>query len=310
MNIIFFGTSNFAIPALKKVMLSHHELKAVVTQPDRRSGRKLVLTQPPVKSVLKGTSIPIYQPEYVSSQETVERLKIHDADLFVVVEFGQILKANILSAPKLFCINIHASLLPAYRGAAPINWSIINGEKESGITIIRMNEKMDAGDILSQEKVKIEDGDTSESLSKKLSIVGSELILKTIDVIDSGKAKFRKQKESSATYARKLRKEDGLIDWSMDARDIYNSIRGLLPWPGAYTHWNGKFIKIFKADLSMHSVQKKDVGRVVKICKDSLIIGTGKGGLIIKELQLQGGKRLDAGAFLLGHKIDTGSAFN
>lgn len=306
MKLIFFGTSEFAVPSLLKIINSKHELMAVVTRPDRKKGRKLIVAPPPVKAALKNKSIPLHQPQAVSAQDMVKILKGYNADLFVVVSFGQILKKELLSVPKICCINLHASLLPKYRGAAPINWAVINGDVETGVTIIRMNEFMDRGDMILTKEIAILDSDNSESLTEKLSNAGSSLLLESIDSIASGKTKFIKQDEKKATSAPKLKKEDGLIDWHVGAFEIHNRVRGLVPWPGAFTHYKSKFLKIWESGFSQNKVDQKYIGSVTAIGSDGIRIGTKKGELIVKLLQLEGGKKLGADEFLRGHKLKIG----
>lgn len=305
MKLIFFGTSDFALVSLKKIMGSGHELLAVVTQPDRKKGRRLAITAPPVKSALKGSSIPILQPQDASGLDMVKVLKNYNADLFIVVEFGQILKSPLLDLPKISCINLHSSLLPKYRGAAPVNWAIINGDSQTGVTTMRMDEGMDTGDIILMKEVNIEDSDTSQTLSANLAKVGADLLIETIDLIEAGKAQFIKQAKDNISYAHKLKKTDGLIDWSATAHDINNKVRGLIPWPCAYTHWKKKLLKIYKSRFNSNPVKKEDAGRVVRI-DNGIVVGTGRGELIIGELQLESGKRLKADEFLRGHSIKPG----
>jgi len=306
MRIVFFGTSDFAVPSLERLMGKGHELCAVVTQPSRRKGRSLALAEPPVKILLNGGSIPIYQPQEASGEAITKALLTYEPDLFVVVEFGQILKESSLKIPKKFCLNLHASLLPEYRGAAPINWSVINGDKKTGLTTMRMDARMDAGDIILQREADISDYDTSQTLRPKLAAIGAELLLETIEIIAAGKALFTKQDEKKATYAPKLKKEDGLIDWSMSARDIHNRVRGLAPWPSAYTHWKEKLIKIWSSEAASQPASKDGIGIIAQVDKNGITVGTGTGYLIIKELQLEGGKRLAADTFLRGHSIRIG----
>lgn len=311
MNIVFFGTSEFAIPALRALLDSRHKVLAVVTQPDRKKGRQLKLSEPPVKALAVLKDIPVYQPLDVSSRESSEYLKKFNADLFVVVSFGQILKSEILSLPKLYPINIHGSLLPKYRGAAPTNRAIINGDRTSGVTVIKMNEKMDEGDIISSKEIKIDDEDTNITLSERLSELGAKALLDVIDMIEIGKATFSKQDESMATYAPKLSKKDGLIDWDEPSSGIHNKIRGFIPWPGAYTCFNGKVLKIWKTCLSDVKPDKSaKSGEVISLIKNKgIIVKTGLGCLAIEHLQLEGKKILDTDSFLRGHKMDEGYIF-
>jgi len=309
MKIVFFGTSEFALTSLERLIDSKHQVLAVVTQPDRQKGRALKLSPPPTKVLAMTKSIPVYQPQNASSAESAVYLKKLGADLFVVVSFGQILKDNILSIPKLYPINIHGSLLPKYRGAAPTSWTIINGERSSGVTIMKMNERMDEGDIIMKKEIPIDGEDTNITLNERLSDLGAEALIETIGLIESGKTViFTKQDAKLATYAPKLKKEDGLIDWQGAAINIHNRVRGLLPWPGAYTHFEGKAIKILRTEvLSLASDPKLQPGKVIDIVKGKgILVRTGSEDILITHLQLEGKKAMDADSFVRGHKISGG----
>ena len=313
MNIIFFGTSEFAIPALRAISDSHHKILALVTQPDRKKGRDLKLSPPATKVLALTKDILVYQPADASSRDAASYLKNLNADLFVVVSFGQILKKDILEIPKLYAINLHGSLLPKYRGAAPTNWAVINGDRSSGVTIIKMNEKMDEGEILLKKEAGIGDDDTNITLSEKLSLLGADAIIEVLDLIEKNKnLNFTKQDAAAATYAPKLKKEDGLIDWKEPAVKIHNKVRGLLPWPAAYTRYENKVLKVLQTEIVQSAPNTKDAkpGEVVDIIKNKgLIVRTGSGNIIIKYLQLEGKIVLDADSFLRGHKIPVGYVF-
>jgi methionyl-tRNA formyltransferase len=310
MNIVFFGTSEFAIPSLRALLVSRHKVLALVTQPDRKKGRSLKLSPPPAKVIGRENNIPVYQPQDASSRESVEYLKKLGADLFVVISFGQILKKEVLSVPSLYSINLHGSLLPKYRGAAPTNWAVINGDKSSGVTIIKMNERMDEGDIIAKKEVAIEPVDTNITLGEKLSDAGAALLVEILELIESGKASFTKQDGSAATYAPKLKKADGLIDWSEPALKIHDRVRGLLPWPGAYTYYDGKILKLLQTKLPDKAVtEKASPGEVLYIGKEGIAVRTGTGDLIIEYLQLEGKKDMDAASFIRGHKLEQGYIF-
>lgn len=312
MNIVFFGTAEFAIPAFKELLSSKHKILALVTQPDRPRGRSLKLSPPPTKILANTRGIPVYQPEDASSRESIEYLKNLGADLFVVIAFGQILKKESLAIPKLYAINLHGSILPGYRGAAPTNWAIINGDKTSGVTIIRMNERLDEGDIILRREVAIEAEDTNITLSEALSGLGARALMEAIDLIECGKASFEKQDKAQITLAPKLRKEDGIIDWREPAEVIHKRVKGLLPWPGAYTHCLGKTLKILNTEIISYPPKNGALsGEVLDIIKDKgIVVNTGSGAIVIKYLQLEGGKVLDADSFLRGHKIDIGNTFS
>ena len=312
MNIVFFGTSEFAIPSLRSLLDSGHKVLAVVTQPDRKRGRNLKLSPPPAKVLALAKGIPVFQPQDASGAESLNYLKNLNADLFVVISFGQILKREVLSLPRLYAVNVHGSLLPKYRGAAPTNWAIINGDKKSGVTVIKMNEKMDEGDIILKRKAAVEPEDTNITLSERLSEVGAKALIEAITLIEGDKnIKFEKQDNSEATYAPKLKKEDGLIDWNDNAVRIHNKVRGFLPWPGAYTYYNGKILKILKAEAISSSGEAADAGEVVEVAIDKgIIIRAGAGDLAIRYLHLEGKKVLDSDSFVRGHRIERGYKFN
>jgi len=312
MNIVFFGTSEFAVLALRGLLDSKHKVLAVVTQPDRKKGRSLKVSPPPTKVLALTRNVPVYQPQDASGRDSVEYLKRLGADLFVVISFGQILKAEVLAIPKFYSINLHASLLPKYRGAAPTNWALINGERSTGLTVIKMNERMDEGDIILKEPLAIDDEDTNITLSEKLSEAGKDLLLKAMDLIGSEKATFEKQDEKEATYAPKLKKQDGLVDWNDSAHTIHDRVRGLLPWPGAYTHYEGKVLKILNTKTSDSRAEKAlKYGEVADVIKDKgIAVRTGSGDLIIVHLQLEGKKALNADSFVLGHRIGKGYIFS
>jgi methionyl-tRNA formyltransferase len=324
MKLIFFGSSEFAVPSLGRLWDSPHEVLAVVTQPDRERGRHLRVQPTPVKSFASKKGLRLFQPEKVaclfqpekgarlfqpekiSDPSVVKGLSALSADLFVVVAFGEILPRDILEIPRLYSINLHPSLLPKYRGAAPVNWAIINGETETGLTVIKMNEKMDAGDIILQKRVEIGKDDTSESLNNRLSELGGILLLDALRFIEEKRIKFKKQNEGGKSLAPRLKKEDGLIDWKKDAVEIYNRIRGTIPWPGAFTFLNGKSLRIWKSEAAP-LYEKIEPASVLDTGRDVITIACGKGALLIKELQLEGKKRMDAASFLRGHKIEKGT---
>jgi len=310
MNIAFFGTSEFAMTVLRRLIDSKHKVLAVVTQPDRQKGRRLKVSPPETKVLAMAHGIPVYQPDDASGKDSVAYLKKLNADLFVVVAFGQILKKETLDIPKFCCVNIHSSLLPKYRGAAPTNWAIMNDDTASGVTIIRMNEKMDEGDIILKKEVTIDKEDTNITLSEKLADIGADAIMEAVELIVSGKSKFTKQDDSVATYAPKLKKEDGLINWDESAAKIHNKIRALLPWPGAYTRFKGKTLKILKTEVLKAEDSKGTNGEVIDIVKHKgIVIKTGAGNLLIKYVQIEAKKPFDTDALLCGHKIPIGYRF-
>lgn len=306
MKIAFFGSSNFAVPSLKILIESSHEVRAVVTQPDREKGRNLRISATPVKQLALRKNMKIYQPQDMNEAFFLKSLKGLSADLFIVVAFGGILPKSVLELPKTYSINLHPSLLPKYRGAAPINWAVINGETKTGLSVIRMNEKLDAGDIMLQRKVNIEREDTSESLGEKLSELGAILLLDAVRFIKTGRISFKKQKDTRRITARRLKKEDGSIGWTRRAVDIHNMVRGLVPWPGAFTFLDGKILRIWKSG-TMPLYAKTEPGKITDIYKAGIIVACGKNSLVIKELQLEGGKRMKTESFLAGHKLAVGT---
>lgn len=310
MNIVFFGTSDFALPSMEALLKAGHKILAVVTQPDRPRGRNLKLSPPSVKVLAETKGIPVFQPQDASGQDSVNYLKGLGADLFVVISFGQILKRDVLSIPKIYAINVHGSLLPEYRGAAPTNWAVINGDKISGVTVIKLNEKMDEGDIIFKSEIAIDPDDTNVTLTEKLSEVGAAALIEAMHLIEKGSAKPEKQDSAKATYAPKMKKEDGLIDWNDSAIRIHGKVRGLLPWPGAYTYYDGKILKILKTELVSVPAPGVANGQVIDVLKErGILVHTGNGELLIQYLQLEGKKTLDADSFVRGHRIARGYEF-
>jgi methionyl-tRNA formyltransferase len=275
----------------------------VVTQPDRQKGRSLRIAATPVKSKAEQIGIKVFQPAKINSKDSIEYLKKFNADLFVVASFGQILSRPVLSLPKLYCLNVHASLLPEYRGAAPINWAVANGDKETGVTIMRMNEKMDEGDIILKEIVPITGQDDAITLSERASKKGANILLEAIRLIKNNEVEFVAQDKSRATYAPKLKKGDGLIDWKKGADEICNRIRAFVPWPGCFTHLDKKIFKIWKArPVTVSDSGKSKPGEILEVNKNGIVVKTGKGALKIYELQLEGSRRMTAEEFIAGHK--------
>ena len=309
MKIVFFGTSQFAVSVLKKLAASGNSVVAVVTQPDKKSGRSLKVAASPVKQEAMKLHLPVHQVQDIAERGFLEKLKGFGADFFVVVAYGTILTKEILDIPKFCCLNVHASLLPKYRGAAPINRALINGEEKTGVTIIRMNEKMDAGDIVLQKELKIKQADTSQTLDSKLADMGAELLIEAIESIRKGKARFVTQKEEDATFAPKLTKEDGKIDWNLSTKAIINRIRGLKPWPGTYSFLQGRMLKIISAEAERDmDFSQFSPGEVVAADeKKGLVIKTGDSAISICELQFEGKKRMRAELFLRGYKIEIGT---
>ena len=309
MNIIFMGTPEFSLPTLQKLYESDHDVLLVVTQPDRPRGRGRESTPPPVKKFALEKKIPVLQPIKCTNIEIVKTLGALNADVFVVVAFGQILDKSLLTLPHHFCINLHSSLLPKYRGAAPINWAIINGETETGVTTMKMNAGLDTGDILLSRKVQIHNRDDAQSLHDILAHQGSSLVMETLNQLNSGSLEATAQNSDLASYAQKLKKDDGLIKWDQPAVKIHNLVRGLTPWPGAFSFLGSKRFKICKTEIkSCNSPDQPGV--ILRISGHGIEVGTQKERIVITELQPEGKKRMDVKSFLAGHKLMTGNKFS
>lgn len=303
------GTPDFSVPTLQSLIDSKHQVIGVVTQPDKPKGRGNEMSFPPVKEKALQYGIPIFQPVKVREEAFITTLKELNPDAIVVIAFGQIIPKSILDLPKYGCINIHASLLPKLRGAAPIQWAIINGEKETGITTMFMAEGLDTGDMLLKTVVPIDKEETGGSLHDKLSVIGGDLILETLERLEHGTAIRIKQDDHLSNYVGTLNKSLGNIDFSKSAKEIERLIRGLNPWPSAYTFLNGKMLKIWQASV-IEKEYTGEIGGVVAITKDEIIVKTGEGTLALKELQLEGKKRMTTDAFLRGYTIVEGTKFS
>ena len=308
MRIVFMGTPDFSVPTLEP-LIRNHQVVGVVTQPDTRKGRGKAMAFPPVKEKALEYDIPVYQPVKVREPEFIEELKKMNPDIIVVVAFGQILPEEILNLPPYGCVNVHASLLPKYRGAAPIQWAVIDGEKETGVTTMYMAKGLDTGDMLDKVVVPIDPKETGESLHDKLSEAGGRLILETLTKLENGTAVRIPQNDAESCYAKMLTKELGEIDWNQSAAAIERLIRGLNSWPSAYTHLDGKTLKIWDADVEEGQADVA-VGTVTEVKKDCFYVQTGDGRLKINEIQLQGKKRMAVQAFLLGYKIEKGTVLH
>ena len=305
MKVIFMGTPDFAVGALEAIIKAGHEVTLVVTQPDKPKGRSGAMQFPPVKECAVKYNIPVFQPVKIKTPESVAELKKYEADIFVVAAFGQILSKEILDMPRLGCVNIHASLLPKYRGAAPINWCIIDGEKETGVTIMKMDVGLDTGDMLTSKVVPIDKKETAGSLFDKLAICGADLIVDTLPKLERGEITPVKQDETLTCYAKMMDKSLGEINWTRKAEELERLIRGLNPWPGCFTFVNGKSLKLFDADV-VETSTKSNPGEVIEVTKDAIIVSCGENALRINELQLEGKKRMDTKSFLLGNQWKTG----
>ena len=309
--IVFMGTPAFSAPILRMLHEEGYEILAVVTQPDRPVGRKKVLTPPPVKEEALALGLPVIQPEKLRGSQELQQILALKPDLVVTAAFGQILPKDLLDAPRLGCINVHASLLPAYRGGAPIHQAIIDGQPKTGVTIMYMAEKLDAGDIISQREIVIEDTDHTGGMFEKLSAVGRELLKDTMPAIIAGTNERIPQDESLVTYASNISREQELMDWNKDARTLYNQVRGLHPWPVAYTTFEGANFKIWWAKPGEASTNAAP-GEVVKIAKDHFEVATGDGStLALYDVQPAGKKRMTAEEYLrgTGSKLQIGDRF-
>lgn len=321
MAIIFFGTPRFAVPSLKALINEKEDIAFVVTQPDRVKGRGHILSSPPVKELAISYGLNVIQPVKIRDEDFYEKLRSVNPEFIIVVAYGKILPEEILNMPKFGCINVHASLLPKYRGAAPVQWALLKGEKITGVTIMRMDKGLDTGDILLKAELEILDDDTSETLFEKLSELGAKTLLKTIRDMREGKIKPVPQTGESS-YAPPLKKEDGKIDWNRSADELFNFARGMYPWPSAYCYLNSERIKIIRVrrqkqeDTPLYppilrgelkgGQEPRIPGRIVKASDGELIVETGKGFLVIEELQPEGKKVMSAMAFLSGRKLKEG----
>lgn len=303
MRVIFMGTPDFAVGTLEEVIRGGHQVLGVVTQPDKPKGRGKTLLPTPVKETALKYGIPVFQPRRVREPEFVETLRALEPEVIVVAAFGQIITKEILEMPKYGCINVHASLLPAYRGAAPIQWAVIRGEKESGVTIMQMDEGLDTGDMIDKVIVPLEEEETGGSLFEKLSQAGAKICVKVLKDLEEGKAVRTPQPaESTTPYAAMIDKKMGEIDWSRPAKEIEQLIRGLNPWPSAYTRFQGKNLKLWRSRV-VEKESGQQPGTVAEVTKESFLVQTGCGMLQILELQLEGKKRMDAASFLRGASV-------
>lgn len=325
MKVVFMGTPDFAVGALNAIIEAGHQVAAVVTQPDKPKGRGKEVQMTPVKQCALSHGIPVFQPVKIKESEAVETLRGYQADLFVVAAFGQILSEEILEMPRYGCVNIHASLLPKYRGAGPIQWAIINGEKITGVTIMQMEKGLDTGDMLFHTEVEIASDETADTLHDKLAAAGARLIVEALPKIEAGEVKPEKQRDEDSSYAKMLTKDMGKIDWSMEAGKLDCLIRGLISWPGASTVFRGKTLKIWGEEpVADGQAAGKDApagseakafskgvlpGTIVRVDKDAFYVQTGKGLLKIKAVQPEGKKRMAVKDFLLGYPVKAGELF-
>ena len=306
MKIIFMGTPDFSVGTLDALVRAGHEIILVVSQPDKPKGRGHELAPTAVKTAALRHGLKVFQPKKLRDPETVKVLEDTPADVIVVIAYGQIVPPAVLHMKKYGCINVHGSLLPKYRGAAPIQWAVIDGEKESGVTIMQMDEGLDTGDMLLKGTVALEEKETSGSLFEKISALGASLCVEALEKLEKGELKPEKQGESTTEYAKMLTKEMGELDFRRSAAELERLIRGLNPWPSAYTRLGDKTLKIWAADVCGKKDEGAVCGEITEVAKDAFYVACGEGTLKITELQLQGKKRMDAAAFLRGYHLEPG----
>lgn len=314
MRIVFMGTPDFAVGALDALYKAGHDIVAVVTQPDKAKGRSDKPVYSPVKAYAVKEKIPILQPERIKRPEAVEELRQYPADVYVVAAFGQILSKEILEMPKFGCLNIHASLLPKYRGSSPIQWAVIDGEEKSGVTIMQMDEGIDTGDILYQKEILLDRKETGESLFDKLTVLGAEAIVEVLPLLEEGKLEPVPQNAEKASHTGMLNKAMGRLDFSKSAQELERLIRGLNSWPSAYTFLEGKQLKIWEAEIDEPEEPaggdadgKVPIGSILRVDSDGFTIKCGSGALVVRELQLEGKKRMNCRDFLMGKELLPGT---
>ncbi|WP_373598383.1 methionyl-tRNA formyltransferase [Paraclostridium bifermentans] len=304
MKIVFMGTPEFAVPCLQKIIDEGHEVLGVVTQPDKPKGRGKKLSMPPVKELALKYDIPVYQPIKAREESFVETLKEINPELIVVVAFGQILPKSILDIPKFGCVNVHASLLPKYRGAAPLNWVIINGEEKTGVTTMYMDVGLDTGDMILKSEIPLDDEITAGELHDKMMIDGAEVLKETIDLISQGKAPREKQDDENTCYSPIMDKSLGNIDWKKPAKEIHNLIRGVNPWPSAYTTYENQTMKIWKTKV-LNEKSNNEPGTIISVDKEGIKVCTADNLILISEIQMSGKKRMIVSEYIKGNTINT-----
>ena len=311
MKIVFFGSDDFSIVHLEKLIAKGHEILACVTQPDQPQGRGLKVEASSVKISAQRHRIPIHQPVSLKDEDLVRQLKGYNCDLFVVVAYGKILPAQLLEIPSVCALNVHGSLLPHYRGAAPINWAILHGETTTGVSVIKMSPTLDSGDIFLQKDTRIENHDTAVTLRAKMAELGAEALSEVIQALTENVYTLTVQESRKATFAPKLTKELGHIVWEKSAKEIYNLVRGLLPWPTAYTQYQGKMLKILETQLVSHSFAEEETqylpGTIVSIEGEGFVVKAGKGHVLIKKVHPESSRPMDAKSFTAGYRLTKGS---
>jgi len=301
------GTPSFALPSLQVLLDRKADIISVVTQPDRQVGRGRHLAPPPVKELALQYNLPVYQPEKIKEPDFIAAVKEWNPDLVVVVAYGQIIPASLLEIPACGFINVHSSLLPAYRGAAPINWALMNGETETGVTIMLLDEGLDTGDIIIQAPIPIEPDDNAAGLHDKLSLLGSKLLEKAVDMLlEEKRWEATPQDHTRATYAPTFKKDDGLINWEKSAQAISNQVRGMAQWPCCFTYLNNRLLKVHRVEVSAPTAGSSP-GRIVSVSKNGIEVSTGKGSILLKDIQIEGKKKMAAEDFIQGYKITPGT---
>ncbi len=312
MVIVFFGTPQFAVPTLEALVASRHQVPLVVTQPDRRRGRGQKVTDSPVKAAAKAHGIPVYQPDRLRDREVADTLRQHAPDLGVVAAYGKLLPVELLQLPRLGMINVHASLLPKYRGAAPVHRAVISGDTETGVTILQVVEALDAGDMLARSIRPIGPDETSDVVEGALAEDGARLLLETLDRLETGAVRPEPQDAAVSTYAPRLTKAEGLVDWTLPARQIHNRVRGLYPWPHAYSSLDGERLIFLRTEVVPSSelqTPRSDPGTVVAVTRDAIVVATGDGQIAVTEVQPEGRRAMPARDFLAGHPVRPGMTF-
>jgi methionyl-tRNA formyltransferase len=311
MNIVFFGTPRFAVPTLQQLLNSSHRIVGVVTQPDRPSGRGQRVLHAPVKALAVEHGLPILQPDRLRPADVAEALRAWQPELGVVAAYGRIIPEHLIAVPRLGMINVHASLLPKYRGAAPVHRAVINGDSETGVTIMRIVKELDAGSMFAKTIRRIGPDETSDVVEEDLANLGARLLVTVVDQLDAGTAREEQQDPSQATYAEKLTKEEGLIDWSRSARAIHNQVRGLYPWPHAYTYFNGERLIAWKTTIAdVEGPRREEPGTITAVGPATITVATGAGHLDILELQREGKRPMPVRDFLAGFSLSSGDRFS
>ncbi|MDF2986797.1 MAG: methionyl-tRNA formyltransferase [Eubacterium sp.] len=306
MKIVFMGTPDFAVPSLEMLVNEGYEVAAAVTQPDKPKGRGNKLTAPPVKEFALKHGINVLQPEKIKTPEFIEQIRLLKPDLLITAAYGKILSKDLLEVPSRGCINVHGSLLPSYRGAAPINWAVINGEKKTGITTMFTDVGLDTGDMLLKKELEISADMTVGELHNKMAILGAEVLKETLFELKNGTLKRIPQEDAESTYAPMMNKELGLIDWNKTAQEVHNLVRGTDPWPGAYTFLNGNRMRVWKTSLTNDKNNGHTNGYIIKVSNEGILVKCSDENILIEEVQFDSSKRMSVRDYIRGHQIDAG----